>query len=245
MSPEIAEVILQHAEIFQLASESQYEVILPLGQENCAYEIVGPNGMAASHKVGKQSLNNVINVAWLQLPKSCHQRLTMKILLQRMKKTLATMQITPKNHHKTSQPLEINQMLSLERYKIQASATPTVERCGRVIAVRGLMVMASGPAEAVGQCCRIETRDGPQEALVVGFDSQGIMLQPLGKSLGIAPGDQVLALRHGLQITVGPELLGRVLDGLGQPIDDLGPLRGQAKRPADADPPKSVVAPAD
>ena len=133
-------------------------------------------------------------------------------------------------------------MLSLDRFKVQAATIPTVQRSGRVTAVRGLTVLASGPAEAVGQCCDIQTRSGAQPALVVGFGPDGVMLQPLGESLGIAPGDEVVALNHGLEITVGPELLGRVLDGLGQPIDGLGPLRGQAKRPAEASRPRHSLA---
>ena len=64
--------------------------------------------------------------------------------------------------------------------------------------------------------------------------------QSLGNAQGIAPGDRVEATNRGLEIQVGPDLLGRVVDGLGEPMDGKGPIRGNARRPADAEPPSAL-----
>ncbi|MBI4610307.1 MAG: FliI/YscN family ATPase [Candidatus Rokubacteria bacterium] len=98
---------------------------------------------------------------------------------------------------------------------------------GKVIRVVGLVIEATGPPVPVGDLCRIGVAGSPEGALaeVVGFREGRLLLMPLAELLGVAPGSEVLPLGHGLRIPVGVELLGRVLDGLGRPMDTCGPIR--------------------
>jgi len=101
-----------------------------------------------------------------------------------------------------------------------------VESRGRVVQLIGLVVESAGPLAALGEVCRIESarHDGSTLAEVVGFRNHHVLLMPLGEMHGIHPGSEVIALGRPLQVPVGKALLGRVLDGLGHPIDGLGPV---------------------
>ncbi len=122
-----------------------------------------------------------------------------------------------------------------------------IEVCGRVIRVAGGVVTAAGPRASVGELCEISTAAAggscgcsvvAPEVLseVVGFKDGHSLLMPLGSFTGIGPGSTVRARRRPLSVKVGPRLLGRVLDGLGRPIDGKGPLSG-TRRPIAAAPP--------
>jgi flagellum-specific ATP synthase len=115
----------------------------------------------------------------------------------------------------------------------------TMENRGRVAQLIGLVVESEGPLAAVGEICRIEStrHDGSVLAEVVGFRNHRVLLMPLGDISGIHPGSDVIALGRPLQIPVGDALKGRVLDGLGQPLDGLGPIRGDRHVSAFANPP--------
>ena len=67
-----------------------------------------------------------------------------------------------------------------------------------------------------------------------------MLLQPSPGIRGIAPGDLVEACGHGLEVPVGPGLLGRVIDGVGRPLDGKGAIPGRARRPIQADPPPAL-----
>ncbi|MFH1068582.1 MAG: flagellar protein export ATPase FliI [Candidatus Glassbacteria bacterium] len=110
---------------------------------------------------------------------------------------------------------------------------------GKVNRVVGLIIESIGPAVSLGQICLIRSRDGSREdkAEVVGFKENNVLLMPLGSMEGIAPGCEVIAEKTMFTVGVGPALLGRVLDGLGQPIDGLGPLNLQEKVSAYRQPP--------
>ncbi|MDK9701121.1 MAG: FliI/YscN family ATPase [bacterium] len=103
-------------------------------------------------------------------------------------------------------------------------ASPVVHS-GRVVQVVGLVIESQGPHATVGEACRIRTKLGWIPAEVVGFRSGRVLLMPLGEAAGIAPGAEVIALKHQWTVPVGEELLGRVLDGLGKPMDGKGALR--------------------
>ena len=100
------------------------------------------------------------------------------------------------------------------------------ETCGRVVQVIGLVIESEGPVAAVGEICRIESarHDGITLAEVVGFRNHHLLLMPLGELHGIHPGSEVTATGSPMRIGVGNALQGRVLDGLGRPIDSLGPV---------------------
>ena len=97
---------------------------------------------------------------------------------------------------------------------------------GKVNRVVGLIIESIGPAVSLGQICRIRSRDGSREdkAEVVGFKENSVLLMPMGSMEGIAPGCEVVAEKTNFTVGVGPALLGRVLNGLGEPIDGLGKL---------------------
>ncbi|MEZ4636118.1 MAG: FliI/YscN family ATPase [Caldilineaceae bacterium] len=98
---------------------------------------------------------------------------------------------------------------------------------GRVVQVIGLTIEVEGISPKMGELCWIETDSGSMSAEVVGFRKNYSLLMPLGEMEGIQPGSPVIAARTLFQVPVGPKLLGRVLDGLGNPLDDLGPIEAE------------------
>ena len=108
----------------------------------------------------------------------------------------------------------------------RVQTTQVVRNHGRVIQLIGLVIESEGPLCAVGEICRSESarHDGSTLAEVVGFRNHHVLLMPLGELHGIHPGSEVIALGATLQIPVGESLKGRVIDGLGHPLDNRGPI---------------------
>jgi len=106
----------------------------------------------------------------------------------------------------------------------------TVQVFGRLRAAVGLAIEADLPGVRLGELCEIE-RQGrePLLAEVVGFREQVATLLPLGSADGLGPDDAVRPARRGLQVVFGPDLLGRVLDGLGRPLDGGPALVGEPR----------------
>lgn len=97
---------------------------------------------------------------------------------------------------------------------------------GRITEVVGMLIKAVVPNVKMGEVCAIKRAGAPLLAEVVGFTREEVFLSPLGEMHDIGPSSEVIPLRLPLQIKVGPALLGRVLDGLGNPldVDTNGPL---------------------
>ena len=96
---------------------------------------------------------------------------------------------------------------------------------GRVRELVGLLVASDGPAAAVGDFCEIQSRQkGVVRAQVVGFRDGRVLLMPLEETGGLQLGDMVTARPEASHVEVGPQLLGRVLDGFGLPMDGKGPI---------------------
>jgi flagellum-specific ATP synthase len=112
----------------------------------------------------------------------------------------------------------------------RAQTTRVVRSHGRVVQLIGLVIESEGPLASVGEICRIESarHDGYTLAEVVGFKDHHVLLMPLGEVNGIHPGSEVIALGTTLQVPVGETLKGRVIDGLGEPLDDKGPIEEDA-----------------
>jgi flagellum-specific ATP synthase len=109
---------------------------------------------------------------------------------------------------------------------------------GFVVRVSGQMVESTGPTIGVGELCSIRIRDGRRVmAEVVGFQNDHLILLPLEHIEGISPGDTVTARTTPRHITLSESILGRVLNGLGEPIDNKGPLLGTDKKALDANSP--------
>ncbi len=98
---------------------------------------------------------------------------------------------------------------------------------GRVVQLIGLVIESEGPNVMLGELCYVFPRGGgePIKAEVAGFRQNRVLLMPLGEVAGIGPGCEVVASEQSLSVAVGPDLLGRIVDGLGNPIDGKGPLK--------------------
>ncbi len=126
-----------------------------------------------------------------------------------------------------------------------------IERVGRMVApalvgrvsdVAGLTVSVTGLPAPIGTMCRIELQSGRAvEAQVVGFRDDKALLMPLRDTLGVARGDKVLALPGEARVGVSQTLLGRVVDGLGRPIDGGPRLYAEARYPVWRAAPKALA----
>jgi len=114
------------------------------------------------------------------------------------------------------------------RYLEMIDNASPVEVKGRVVEVAGLVVKAVAPGVAIGEVCNIKCahRAKPIRAEVVGFKDELVFLMPLGDLSGIGPGSEVVPTGAPLTVKCGPRLLGRVLNGLGEPMDHKGDLVG-------------------
>lgn len=129
--------------------------------------------------------------------------------------------------------------LDLTKYRQAVSRLDTVRVNGRVAQVIGVLVEAHGPACGVGEICEIDCgrNKGMVMAEVVGFRESRTLLMPFGTVSDIRPGCQVMATGSSLRVPVGRGLLGRVLDGLGRPLDGKGPIQAEGEVTAAAEPP--------
>lgn len=116
---------------------------------------------------------------------------------------------------------------------------------GRVRRVTGLVVETSPMPLPVGSLCHISARLSGEavEAEVVGFRENATLMMPLGEMRGIGPGDRVQSYTTEQVVPVGHHLLGRILDGMGRPMDGKGPIVATAAYPIYADPPDPVLRP--
>lgn len=97
---------------------------------------------------------------------------------------------------------------------------------GRITEVVGMLIKAIVPQVKMSEVVLIKREEAPLMAEVIGFTREEVYLSPLGEMHGIGPSSEVIPLRMSLHIKVGEELLGRVVDGLGNPLDleQKGPL---------------------
>lgn len=122
----------------------------------------------------------------------------------------------------------------------------SIKLTGKVTQVVGLVIESQGPPVSVGELCYVQSKIPgvpPIPAEVVGFREGSVMLMPVGEMQGIGPGCEVVAAQKMLQVKVGDELLGRVLDGLGNPMDGKGPILSKEEYPLQAAPPHPLDRP--
>ena len=118
----------------------------------------------------------------------------------------------------------------------------TVEERGRVTEVLGTLVKAVGVQARVGELCELRTRRSTTlRAEVLGFRGNGAILTPFGDITGLSSETEVIATRRRFTVPTGPTLLGRVLDGFGNPLDGGGPLTGVKQDLVDAEPPGALL----
>jgi flagellum-specific ATP synthase len=111
--------------------------------------------------------------------------------------------------------------------------TMTVRASGKVTKVVGLVLEATGPASQLGSVCEVYSPDQRSKivAEVMGFRENTVLLMPLEEMHGIGPGSRVVEVSPQADIGVGKALLGRIIDGLGQPIDGRGHLAVETHYP--------------
>ncbi|MBF9016153.1 MULTISPECIES: FliI/YscN family ATPase [unclassified Oceanispirochaeta] len=131
----------------------------------------------------------------------------------------------------------------LERYIHTVEEIDTVKYQGRVIRVKGNLIESSGPQAVIGEVCRIIIPRLGKEHLaeVVALKDQRVQLMPYDDIQGIEAGCPVIATGEQLSIQVSDDLLGRVLDGLGHPVDGLGGIKGSSRRTVFQTPPSPLT----
>ncbi len=125
------------------------------------------------------------------------------------------------------------------RFAARIGDLPRLSRLGRVTRVVGLVIEAVGLDVGLSELCRVTSLSEEKSVLaeVVGFHERGVLLMPLGDIDGLHPGLGVTPLGRSFGADVGPGLLGRVLNGLGHPIDGKGNIEYAMRMPLSAEPP--------
>ncbi|MBL1140481.1 MAG: flagellar protein export ATPase FliI [Proteobacteria bacterium] len=119
---------------------------------------------------------------------------------------------------------KINHLIEKNRYSV-----PLVVQ-GRLIRMVGLTLEAAGCRAAIGDYCRIKNDQNKSiDSEVVGFSGDNLFLMPTGRPHGLSPNARVVPLGRTGDVAVGPELLGRVINGAGQPLDDGPPIKARDK----------------
>lgn len=128
-------------------------------------------------------------------------------------------------------------MFKVDEYSEVVKTTDSIREIGKVTEIIGLIIEADGPQSSIGDLCYIYNKwdEEPIWAEVVGFKQAKILLMPLGSMEGLQPGALVVNTGSAMKVKVGEQLLGRVLDGLGRPIDNLGEINSQTLRSTHAD----------
>lgn len=136
----------------------------------------------------------------------------------------------------------------LDRVRERLQSAPTVRRCGKLAEANGTLLRATGIEARVGELCVIGDRESENalQAEVVGFANGQLLLTPLGTLDGLSPSAPVTPSRERASVSVGPALLGRVVDADGRPIDggiapscserialDAGPPSPMTRQPID------------
>lgn len=128
-------------------------------------------------------------------------------------------------------------MTSLDALRAKLAATAALRPVGRVLGITGLSLRFSMPGVRVGDVVMVRRRGEPLACEVVGFERGEAIAMPLGSIKGIGPDDEVESTGAGFVVRASESLLGRVVDGLGRPIDGRGPIEGGVVVSVDADPP--------
>ena len=143
-----------------------------------------------------------------------------------------------------STPLDLGTAIATALNPLRAALreVSTVEERGRVTEVLGTLVKAVGVQATVGELCELRTRPNSSlRAEVIGFRGGTAILTPFGDIAGLSSEAEVIRTRRRFAVPIGPALLGRVLDGFGNPIDGRGPISGATLAQVDADPPAALL----
>ncbi len=130
----------------------------------------------------------------------------------------------------------------IKKYKEMISHNDFMEMSGTVQKVVGMTIESRGPMVKMGDICKVYPHFGDQAVLaeVLGFKDQSVVLMPFGNVSGIGAGNKVVATGQEYMVPVGEGLKGRILDALGRPMDDQGPIEPEAYYPIENMPPNPL-----
>ena len=120
----------------------------------------------------------------------------------------------------------MEELIDIGKYRSFIADTTLVKKSGKLKRIVGMILEGDGPAVAVGSICTIFPLSGkaPVQAQVVGFQDNKTLLMPLGDILGVEPGSTIEVTEETPSFSVTPHLLGRIIDGLGNPLDGKGQI---------------------
>ncbi|CAN5462351.1 FliI/YscN family ATPase [soil metagenome] len=124
-------------------------------------------------------------------------------------------------------------ILNLNRYGEAVDRHRATEEAGKITQVVGPMMLGFLPGSSVGSACRVYPSGGQEAFLaeVVGFRDRHVILMPLGEMKGVGLGSRVVLEQSSSTLRAGSALLGRIIDGTGEPLDGLGPIEAYEERP--------------
>lgn len=131
---------------------------------------------------------------------------------------------------------------NVDSYLSRLNHVDLIKVNGRVTQVIGLVVESNGPNSSLGEVCVVKSKAGDDVcyAEVVGFRNNRVLSMILGDAAAISPGSEIVATGRALSVSVGASLLGRVIDGLGRPLDGKGPIEPEEMRPINNAPPNPL-----
>jgi len=134
-------------------------------------------------------------------------------------------------------------LLDISNYRRRIAQVSGHVKSGSVAQVRGLVIEAYGPNLSIGDMCRVMTREGKDGVLaeVVGFSEHRMLLMPLDEMHQVGPGSKVVAVAHEAAVPMPEMLAGRIVNGLGQPIDGKGDLHYDYQRKVRGRPPEALT----
>lgn len=117
--------------------------------------------------------------------------------------------------------------LDLQKFRDKLEKIDPLKTNGKVTQVIGLVLEATGLKASIGELCKVISKNEEVtiDAEIVGFKEGKALLMPLGDLRGIGPGAKVVSAEQEFMVPVGEDLLGRILDGLGKPLDNKGALK--------------------
>ncbi len=118
---------------------------------------------------------------------------------------------------------------------------PEYRQTGSIVEIIGLVIESNGPSAGIGELCEIVDKEQVVcKAEVVGFKESRTLLMPLGQMQGIRPGMIVQTTGQTLAMDLARSMMGRIFDGLGNPMDDKGPIETEERRSIYAEPPNAL-----
>src|SRR4051812_22962581 len=130
--------------------------------------------------------------------------------------------------------------MDIDALRAKLAATPTLHPTGRVLGVTGLALRFSMPGVRVGDVVTVKRRGEPLACEVVGFSGGEAIGMPLGALFGVGPDDEVEATGGSFMVRASDSLLGRVVDGLGRPLDGKAKIDSGSFVSVDRDPPSAM-----